>query len=156
MNFNKNIDFNQISLNIKRGTYKYIGSGSGRIVYDLGNGYVVKVAKNRKGLGQNKTEYRIALVDDSGLFAYIPIVSENFKFLVMDKADRIKDISYVWNYFNVRNNQEIYSIQKLQRKSSRYGLLLQDIRRVVNWGQINGKPVIIDYGYTREVRRKFY
>lgn len=42
--------FNQIMLNIKRGYYKYIGSGSSRDVFDLGNGYVIKVAKIEPGL----------------------------------------------------------------------------------------------------------
>ena len=41
------IAFSQIMLRIKRGYYRYIGSGSGRKVFDLGNGYVIKVAKNR-------------------------------------------------------------------------------------------------------------
>jgi len=70
MEFNKNkIDFNEISLNIKRRYYKFIGIGSGRIVYDLENGYVVKVANNNKGIAQNKTEYKISLSDNTNLFA---------------------------------------------------------------------------------------
>jgi hypothetical protein len=130
--------------------------GSGRKVFDLGNGYVVKAARSQRGIGQNEAEYKIALTDKSGLFANIPRVSERFTFLIMDKADRIKDINYVWNYFNVKNNQELYQIQKIQDISSKYGLLLWDLGRAVNWGQINGKPIIIDYGYTQDVRRRFY
>lgn len=153
---NKNVDFKQISLNIRRGAYKCIGIGSGRIVFDLGNGYVVKAAKNKRGIAQNEAEYKISLADDSDLFAKIPSASERFRLLIMDKADKIKDISYVWNYFNVRNNRELYQIKKLQDISSRYGLLLIDLGRSVNWGQINGKPVIIDYGFTKEVRIRYY
>jgi hypothetical protein len=152
----KTVNFKQISLNIRRGTYKCIGIGSGRIVFDLGNGYVVKAARNQRGIGQNKAEYKIFLTDNSGLFANISIVSEGFGFLVMEKANRIKDISYVWNYFNVKNNQELYQMQKLQDICSRHGLLKWDFGRAVNWGQINGKPIIIDYGFTKEVRRRFY
>ncbi len=157
MEFNKNkIDFNQISLNIKRRYYKFIGIGSGRIVYDLENGYVVKVAKNNKGIAQNKAEYKISLSDNTNLFAKILGASENFKYLVMEKAVRIKDIYYVCKYFNVRNNKELYQVKELQNISSKYGLLLGDLRRSVNWGLLNGRPVIIDYGYTDEVRKRYY
>lgn len=157
MEFNKNkIDFYQISLNIERQYYKFIGTGSGRIVYELENGYVVKVAKNNKGFAQNKTEYKIALSDNTNLFAKVLAVSENFKYLVMEKAIKISDIYYVWKYFNVRNNKELYRVKELKNISSKYGLLLIDLRRPVNWGLLNGRPVIIDYGYTKEVRRRYY
>ncbi|HVI41017.1 MAG TPA: hypothetical protein VM577_10175 [Anaerovoracaceae bacterium] len=148
--------FEQISLNISRGYYRYIGKGSGRAVYDLGNGKVVKAARNRKGIAQNEAEYRIALVDDSGLFAKVSAVSGDYRFLVMDKADRIKDISFVWRYFLVRSNKGLYQIQKIRDIAEKYDLLIWDLGRAVNWGRINGKPIIIDYGFTREVRREFY
>ena len=45
---NELIDFETMRLNIRKGYYPYLGAGSGRIVYDLGNGYVVKVSKNSK------------------------------------------------------------------------------------------------------------
>ncbi|MDP4180013.1 MAG: hypothetical protein Q8942_02850 [Bacillota bacterium] len=152
----KNIDFKQISKNITSGFYKCVGIGSGRIVFDLGNGYVVKVARNYKGIGQNEAEYRISMADDSGLLANITAVSKGLTFLIMDKADRINDISFVWKHFNVKNNQELYQTQKLQEISRSYNLLVWDFGKAVNWGQINGKPIIVDYGYTKEVRRRFY
>jgi hypothetical protein len=74
----------------------------------------------------------------------------------MEKAIKIKDIFYVWKYFNVKNNKELYQVKELQNISSIYGLLLIDLRRPVNWGMLNGRPVIIDYGYTNEVRRRYY
>jgi len=156
INIDKNIDFNKISLNIKRGVYKCIGVGSGRKVYDLSNGYVVKAAKNKKGIGQNEAEYKISLADDTNLFAKVTGVSDRFTLLVMEKSDKIKHISYVWNYFNVRSNKQLYRIKELQDISTRYSLLLIDFGRPANWGQLNGNPVIIDYGYTKEVRRRFY
>lgn len=150
------VDFKHISLNLRRGTYKFIGMGSGRVVFDMGNGYVVKAARNRKGIAQNQAEYKIAQADHTGLFAKIPGVSERYTLLVMAKADRIKSISFVWKYFNVRSNFELYQVEKLQEVYSRYDLMPKDLGRHVNWGQIDGKPVIIDYGFTREVRRNYY
>lgn len=151
-----NFDFDRIFINIKRGVYRCIGMGSGRVVFDLGNGYVVKAARNQRGIAQNEAEYKIALADNSSLFAKIPGVSEGFVLLVMAKAERIKDISFVWKYFNVKNNQELIEVKKIRDISQRNGLLFYDLVRPVNWGQIDGKPVVIDYGFTREVYRRYY
>jgi Uri superfamily endonuclease len=151
-----NIDFNKIYSNIRKGNYRYIGSGSGRTVYDLGNGYVVKSAKNKKGLAQNKVEYNISSSDSTDLFAKAIGASEGFGLLVAEKAEKIKSISVVWYHFDVKNNSELYRLKILQEAAYKYGLLLRDLGRPVNWGQINGRPVIVDYGFTREVRKKYY
>lgn len=143
------IDYKEIIMNIRKRTYKYLGDGAGRKVYDLGNGYVVKVAKNRFGISQNATEYRISSNDDNPLFAKVLNASERFRFLIMEKAEKIQDISYVWKYFNIKNNRALYQLKELQDISSKYNIMLVDLGRSVNWGQINEKPVIIDYGYTK-------
>lgn len=151
---NQNDYFKKISYNITNGLYNLIGKGSARSVYDLENGSVVKIARNIKGTAQNMVEYNIDLNDDTGLFADVKAVSEDFRYLVMDKAIIITDISYVWNYYNVRNNRELF--QKIGYISSKYNLMLHDLGRAVNWGQIDGRPVIIDYGFTRQVSRRYY
>jgi hypothetical protein len=148
--------FRQISANVSQGRYRFIGKGSGRAVYDLGNGQVVKAAKNIKGLAQNREEFRISALDSSGLFARVFSVSDDYRYLIMDKADQIADISYVWNYFHVNSNKELYNVRKLWDIADKYNLLIRDLGRSVNWGHINGKPVIIDYGFTRQVRIKYY
>jgi hypothetical protein len=148
--------FSRIASNINRGGYRFIGKGSGRVVFDLGNGKVVKAAKNIKGIAQNMEEYRIALTDDSGLFARIWDVSEDYRFLIMDKAERIRDISHVWDYFGVGSNSGLYQVKKLRDVTEKYNLLINDFGRVVNWGEIGGRPMIIDYGFTRQVRRRYY
>lgn len=150
------IEFNQIMLNIAQGYYRYIGSGSGRKVFDLGNGYVVKVAKNKAGIAQNKSEYKISRSDHSNLFAKVIQASNDFSLLIMQKADKINDISYVWEYFNVTSKWELFHSKELQKIKNRYNLLLGDFRRKSSWGIINGRPVIIDYGFTGEVVKKYY
>lgn len=150
------INFDLIVLNIRKGNYKCIGSGSGRRVYDLENGYVIKVAKNRKGIAQNEAEYEIALENRSNIFARITHVSEDFMLLIMEKAERIYQFSYVLNYFNVRGNRELFQIDEFRSILNRYNLLPIDLCTRVNWGIINNCPVIIDYGFTRHVKRKYY
>lgn len=136
--------------------YKYIGSGSSRKVFDLGNGYVVKVAKNKAGIAQNKMEYKISLTDSSNLFAKVIQASENFYILIMEKADKIDNFSYVCDYFKVDNILQLLTLKEFQNLHYKYNLLLNDLRRTSSWGIINGKPVIIDYGFTKEIRERYY
>lgn len=148
--------FNLICSNMQRGHYKYIGSGSSREVYDLRNGYVIKIAKNKAGLAQNKCEYRISCYDRSDLFARVIQVSKDFRFLIMEKAKKVNRISDIWNYFNVKSKEELINLSKIQKLKLNYNLLLGDIKRKNNWGILKGKPVIIDYGFTIDVREQYY
>lgn len=149
-------DFDGIGEKIKEGSFRLIGRGSGRLVYDLDNGYVVKAARNQKGLAQNKVEHQIFSVEKSKYFARILDVSENYEYLIMEKGKRIKSLSAVREYYNVKYNNEIFLIKELQDIINKYNLLLPDLYRTDSWGIINDKPVIIDYGFTKEVKRKYY
>lgn len=146
----------QIISNIKLGNYRYIGSGSSSQVFDLNNGYVVKVAKNKAGIAQNITEYKISSFNDSLLFARVIQVSNDFTFLIMEKANKINDFSYIYRYFNVRNNMDLTNLSELQNIHKKYNLLWGDLLRESSWGIIDGRPVIIDYEYTKAVAKKYY
>ncbi|MDR3596839.1 hypothetical protein [Clostridium sp.] len=148
--------FNYIMMNLRWGNYRYIGSGSCRDVFDLGNGYVVKVARNLAGIAQNKSEYKISHKDNSGLFAKVVQVSNDFSMLIMEKADKINNISYIWRYFNASNEEELVNSKELQKIKQDYNLVLGDLERQSSWGIIDGRPVIIDYGFTKDVSRKYY
>ena len=153
---NEMIDFDLIILNIRKRNYRYIGSGSGRRVFDLGNGYVVKVAKNHRGIAQNEVEHHISLSDQSNIFAKTIKVSADFRMLIMEKAVRIRDFSEVWKYYNVNNNRELFELEVIKSVFTNHNLLLNDLYRTANWGMINSRPVIIDYGFTQKVKRKYY
>lgn len=153
---NANINFDMIILNIRKRNYQYIGSGSGRVVYDLGNGYVVKVAKNNKGIAQNKAESHISSSDHSNLFAKTIKVSEDFRLLIMEKAVRIRDFSEVRKYYNVIRNRELFQLEEIKSVILNHSLLQNDLYRTSSWGMLNQRPVIIDYGFTQQVRRNYY
>jgi len=148
------LDINEI--NIKNKTYKYLGSGSGRRVFDLTDGTVIKIARNKRGIAQNQVEYEISSVDSTQLFAKVLYASEDFNYIIMERAERIKHISYVYKYFNVRSISRLREIKEIKESLSKYNLLIADLSRSVNWGKINDRPVIIDYGFTREVKKRFY
>lgn len=150
------VDFNNIGAKIKTNSLKHIGTGSGRLVYDLGNGYVIKAAKNDKGIAQNQAEYFIFTNDTTDLFAKITHVSEDFNYIIMEKVEKPKTFSHILKHFNVRNNSELYKIKDFQLILSKHHLNIADIRRLSSWGFVNGRPVIIDYGLTKEVFKKYY
>lgn len=150
------IDLDIIMFNISEGNYRYIGSGSGRRVFDLGNGYVVKYAKNKKGIAQNEAEHQIFSTDHSNLFAKITQVSADFQLLIMEKAEPLNHLSDVWRYYNVTSNRGLFQLEEINYVFSKYKLLQKDLCRPANWGIINNRPVIIDYGFTRRVKRKYY
>ena len=149
-------DLKQITSNLQRGAYRMIGSGTGRQVYDLKNGYVAKVAKNRKGVAQNEAEYQISLQDKSGLFAPVIQASADLHVIIMEKAEQLWTLSGVWRYYNVRNNKELYQIPKIKNAMMQHNLIFVDLCKPHSWGGLNGRPVVIDYGFTRAVNRDFY
>lgn len=142
--------------NISLNTYKYIGSGSGRAVYDLGNGYVAKFAKNKKGIAQNEVEHHIWAAVKSDLLAKVVDISDDSKLLIMEKAERIKHISDVWRYFNVTGNRELRDIKEIRKITKKFDLINADLFKSNNWGKIDDRCVVVDYGFTRKVRRKYY
>lgn len=150
------IAYNKLMYNIKLGYYECIGYGSSRQVFDLGNGYVIKVAINRAGIEQNIEEYRISNIDNSGLFAKVVQASKKFKIIVMEKANIINNISYVFKYFNVKNRKEFLNLPQLKGIQEKYNLVSSDLYRESSWGIIDRKIVIIDYGFTKRVKDKYY
>ena len=146
----------KIIYDLQRGKYKYIGSGSSREVFDLSNGYVIKVAKNKAGIEQNKTEFKISNNDDFDIFADIIFAMSNYKYVVMEKAEKIKSINYVWRSLNVYSKNEFSKLSLIRNIKYKYNLLVSDLVKVTSWGIINGRLQIIDYGFTREVKDKYY
>lgn len=124
-------------LNITQGRYRYIGSGSCRQGFDLGNEYVIKVAKNRAGVAQNKVEYKISSNDDSNLFAKVIQASKDFNLLIMQKGNKINDILYVFKYFDVTSKRELIKTKEMQNNKRNYNLLLIDLGKKSSWGIVN-------------------
>lgn len=150
------IDFDSIVMNIRKGIYERIGFGSGRLVFDLKNNYVVKVAKNKRGIAQNIEEYQISSIDQSDFFAKIIAASENFDMIIMEKALKYSNFGEIQKYFHVKNNRELFQKQDIRKVMQDHHLVPQDLYRLDSWGMVRGRPVIIDYGFTWKVKRKYY
>lgn len=149
------VNFEAIHKAITQEKLPVIGIGSGRIVYDLRNGYVVKKAKNKRGLAQNKAEFRIAAAGRSPLIANVMSVSMDYKYLIMEKAEKIRSLEPVCSFHNVSNLKELFRKEYFSRFIRNNELLLPDLYRKSSWGIISGRPVLVDYGFTKDVRRYY-
>lgn len=150
------IDWSAIINNLSNGAYPLLGSGSGRRVYDLRNGTALKAAKNIKGHAQNQVESIISEMDDSDLFAKVLFISSDNHYLIMEKAEPVANFSDICSYFHVKTNRELFQLSDFNYIPHKYNLLVNDLCRPVNWGIIHGRPVIIDYGFTGRIRRRYY
>jgi hypothetical protein len=158
------MNFVEIKNAIRLKTLPFIGKGSSRKVYDLENGYVVKVAMNSKGIAQNKTEVNIYEEDINDyyamdIFANIHSYSEDFKIIIVEKCTKVKNIKMVKQLLDNIDSIEIERnfIDLITEISSRYGLINNDISRPSSWGlNSQNKPVLIDYGLTHDVYYKNY
>lgn len=150
------INFEEIRQGINDGTYPILGSGSGRKVFDLRNGYVVKVAINQKGFAQNEMEYSISREYISIIMAKVLVCSNDYMYLIMEKAERINSLSEITSYYKARNFNDILNCDDVKILLNRYDLVGTDLQRKSSWGIVYGRPVIIDFGFTKQIRAKYY
>ncbi|WP_024834213.1 hypothetical protein [Ruminiclostridium josui] len=149
-------DFDEIINNLKKNNYKLIGSGSCRNVYDLGNGYVVKVAKDIRGILQNETEHSIYQTCKSDFFAEIAAASENHKYLIMVKAKKITDIRTVLRYYKVHSISDLIKRPLFAEDIESKKIGSSDLKRASSWGMVNDVPLLIDYGLNQSTYNKYY
>jgi len=121
-----------------------IGEGSGRKVYDLGNGYVLKEPYSETGLQQNETELHVYNNAIQFREYLCPTFKGNDHCNTMIKVDLI-----TLEEFNlIKTNPKI--IEVLSYLYENFGLN-DDINHYKSWGKLNGKYVLLDYGYTNEL-----
>jgi len=149
-------NFKEIIEGIKSGKYKLIGLGSSRKVYDLNDGYVIKVAKDIRGIYQNQTENKIYLSLKSNFFAKVVAVSEDSRCLIMPKANNIKSIDSVCKYYNVRSFKSLTMLDHFNDDINDNNLSKNDLIRPSSWGFIGDVPLLIDYGLTHSIFKKYY
>lgn len=150
------IDIEYILYGIKSGMYRYIGAGSARKVYDLNNGFVMKIARNIRGIAQNEAEFLIFNDEYSPLLAKVYFVSDDYKYLIMRKADPIKNEKEFLNCFNIKEKKEIRNNEMIKEIHDKYNLIWADLYKFTSWGRLNNRCVLIDYGYTKEIYNKYY
>lgn len=160
---------------------EHLSSGSSRIVYLTPAKTIVKLAKNDKGIAQNKAEanpemkskFLNKILRHADNYAWIEtqyldkITGKQFEemthipFSDFEEAIRYglknvsenKDITKPENFDEVAKS-EIY--KEMKRVGERFRLMPGDLARISSWGTKDGRPVLIDAGLTAQVFADFY
>lgn len=137
-----------------RYNYTQLGKGSGRIAYDLGDGNVLKLAWNRKGVAQNKVESQDALIPYyNQLLAPVLISDPAGKWLIQSRLTLVKGGGY--NEF-CRSEEGRAFRRKAGIFAECYGLNPYDLTKSESIGFTGSQYLIFDYGLTEAVFDKYY
>jgi hypothetical protein len=141
--------------------FEYVGAGASRKVFRYGN-IVFKLAKNEFGLRQNRAEvdlYTGINKDLEDLICPILWFSDDFKVLICayaeplyrangwreDTIDSIKQDEYKQTvHYDMLEG-------KLLDLKNRHRLDTHDLLKISSWGMLEGRAVLVDYGYNNEV-----
>ena len=162
---------------------KPIGQGSGRIVLALNNDRVLKLAKNRPGMYQNLFENSFYQDQKNPVLAPVLDCSRSGSWLIARRAKKLseKAISKSTGLDPVIVEDGIYHMFQPDKspgqerptaymlpKQTEFGQNLfrlldteldtEDIADFGNdqYGLIDEKPVVIDYGLSKEIGEKYY
>ena len=160
---------------------KHLSSGSSRIVYLTPGKTVIKLAKNDRGLAQNKAEanpqmkskYLNKIISHAKNYAWLEthflekITEKEFeemtglKFKDFDEAISygLKNVSENTDTkkpenFDKVSKSDIY--KEIKDVGEKFKLMPGDVGRISSWGSKDGKPVLIDAGLTADVYADYY
>lgn len=160
---------------------EHLSSGSSRIVYLTPDKTILKLAKNDKGIAQNKAETNPAMkskflnknIKHAENFSWMEtnylekITTKEFtKMTGLDFDDfgdciryALKNVSESSDKekpegYNKISESEIF--KEMKRIGEKFKLMPGDLARISSWGTKDGNPVLIDAGLTKEVFEEFY
>lgn len=129
--------------------YEEIGAGLHRIVFDLKNGLVLKVAVSKTGIKNNKKEAEIYKAFKSSLKSHLAkVIDHGYGWIIMEKIDQ----------HVLQNRENMDKVLKLRENFLREGLRASDIIRPSTkepkWKNIRYREkdnliIVIDYGAFR-------
>lgn len=160
---------------------KHLSSGSSRIVYLTPEKTILKLAKNDKGIAQNKAEsnpkmkskFLNKILGHASNYAWIQtsflkkITEKQFKKMTgidfddFGEAVRfgLRSVSSSKNKEEPDNFEEVSETdiyKEMVDIGKKFKLMPGDIARISSWGTKDDRPVLIDAGLTKEVFEEFY
>ena len=153
--------------------FEHLSSGSSRIIYLTNDKQVLKVAKNERGIAQNKVESSVkspivnptTKFDKDGIWKLSPYCDK----ITEKEFEKLTDVPFKEfaaaidhginddkkpSDFDKISKSDIY--KEVIRLNKEYKLLPGDMTRISSWGKNDGNPVMLDAGLSREVYDKYY
>ena len=155
-------------------------AGSSRIAYDYGGDLVLKLAKNEKGIAQNRTEADGFIQQNyKEIVANVLDSDPNDLYIVAEKATKItpsqfKQLSgftmlnfyhYLIKKLEYRDKMEVEDFEKMENSEFvqevldlmvNMGMPSGDMGRISSWGKVKNRLVLIDYGLTKNIQDEYY
>ncbi|MGE8205625.1 hypothetical protein ACQKP0_13795 [Heyndrickxia sp. NPDC080065] len=117
--------------------HKNIGNGLNRMVYDLGNGYVLKIALSEIGLISNAQEFRLYHFSHPDIQQYLcPVMEKGQGWIVMKKMDHKASMNLV----------NLQKLSDLIIKFLLHGIVPVDLKLANIALTHDNEMVVIDYG----------
>ena len=159
---------------------KHLSSGSSRVIYTTPDDQVLKLAKNERGIAQNKAEGNPKMVskyinktlkqDKDGIWKISPfldkITEKEFEELVgVPFKDFSEAISYGLQDVSGNSHEKPKGFEKVEKTEiykelisigKKWDLMPGDIGRVSSWGVVDGHPILLDAGLTSAIYKKYY
>ena len=186
-------DFNQLNsldkfsqrIKFAKEHLKEIGHGSSRVVFELSPYFVLKLAKNEKGLIQNSTETDKELHKTySDIIPNLKDFDKNDYWLVVEKCNKVskekfkqlsginfdlfgkalKEVHYLQNGrieelsddVKELENSDNYFFELLKKFMEDFDMFYKDLANISSWGESKGKLKLIDYGLTQEAYDTYF
>lgn len=159
--------------------WKFLGEGSSRTAFEIDEKLIIKVAHNDKGIAQNKVEMDpqaqrpctlpIVVADAEGKWIILrntkPLKEKDFKkeigfgFSVFMNAlfYKFNNESDQWSpprdYEEIEKSPLFNCLSDLIFKTDQQ---IGDIDKISSWRELDGVPVLADYGLSRDVFKSYY
>jgi hypothetical protein len=156
---------------------KHLSSGSSRITFITPSNTVIKLAKNDKGIAQNKAEANTKM--KSKFLNKILDKSKDYNWIEVEYLDKItesefedltgvnfktfgKCLKYLCEKSSGKKPKELEEckdsevIKEMVRLCKDFDLLYGDIERISSWGCKDDKVILIDSGLTGKVYATYY
>lgn len=160
---------------------EHLSSGSSRIVYLTPKKTILKLAKNEKGLAQNKAEanpqmkskYLNEILSHADNYVWIEtsylnkITAKQFEEMTGMEFDHFGDairygLKKVSGNTDLEKPENFEKVEKsdiykeMHRIGTQFKLMPGDLARISSWGVKDDHPVLIDAGLTADVFEKYY
>ncbi len=158
---------------------EHLSSGTSRLVLTMPGGKeVMKLAKNDRGIAQNKAEAAIKCkyvnktlkADSDGIWKISPfldkinekefekLIGVDFKDFGQALEHALADVSgdEASKPKNFEKIKDLDIYKQLVKVGKEHDLMPGDMSRISSWGKIDDHPTLLDAGLTREIYDEFY